>query len=87
MTLPVMSDIVDFQKKLIVDEMSYDRDEMTKNHFSLMKMLTTEQKGIYQEIMSSVMSESGRFFFLYEYGVLAKHFYGRLYLQACDQRG
>ncbi|KAH1260375.1 hypothetical protein GmHk_02G003518 [Glycine max] len=59
MTLPVMSDIVDFQKKLIVDEMSYDRDEMTKNHFSLMKMLTTEQKGIYQEIMSSVMSESG----------------------------
>ena len=74
MPLHVMSDVLDFENKLIIDEMSYDRDEMEKNNSSLMELLTIEQKNVYHEIIDSVLFESGGFFFLDGYSGTGKTF-------------
>jgi len=66
-----------FQNKFIMDELNYNKDEMAREHSSLLKCLTTEQLNVYEEIISSVVSEKSDFFFLYGYGRTGKTFMWR----------
>lgn len=74
MPFPIVSDVLDYQNRLIVDELSYDRDDMARTHCTLLESLTPEQKNVYSEIMEAVSTGSGGFFFLYGYGGTGKTF-------------
>lgn len=65
---------VDHSNRFIVDETSYDCDFLTKKHNQWKKMLTTEQKGIYDEITGAVSKKGGRIFFVYGFGGTGKTF-------------
>jgi hypothetical protein len=61
----VLGEDVDlFQNKLIVDELSYNRVELGQLHATLFQQLTEEQLSVYQKVMTSVLSETGQFYFL-----------------------
>ncbi|XP_045800265.1 uncharacterized protein LOC123894338 [Trifolium pratense] len=74
MPVPIVEDVNTFHNKLIADELSYDRVELAAMHATLVKKLTDEQHGVYQEILTSVLSGHGQFFFLYGYGGTGKTF-------------
>ncbi|MCH79969.1 ATP-dependent DNA helicase PIF1, partial [Trifolium medium] len=77
MPIPVVEDVTNFENKLIADELSYDRVELGVLHASLVQQLTEEQHGVYQKIMTSVLSGDGQFYFLYGYGGTGKTFLWR----------
>jgi hypothetical protein len=61
----VLGEDVDlFQNKLIADELSYNRVELGQLHATLFQQLTEEQLSVYQKVMTSVLSETGQFYFL-----------------------
>jgi len=47
-----------------MDKLNYNKDEMAKEHTSLLKCLTAEQLNVYKEIISSFVSKNSIFFFL-----------------------
>lgn len=65
---PDIVDGFDYQNKLIADELSYDKDEMSRRHNSLVKNLNHDQKKTCDEITNSVLSGRGGFYFLNGYG-------------------
>jgi len=60
--------------KFIVDQVNYDKGVMERLHTELTTKLTIEQKAVHDQIVSSVESGSGGFFFLYGYGGTDKTF-------------
>lgn len=59
---------------LIVDERSYDRADLAVKHDEWIKLMTPEQKKVYTQIMSSVLSNKGGVFFVYGFGGTGKTF-------------
>lgn len=55
---------IDNSNRLIVEEMRYDRNEEQQKHDQWIKMLTSEQKGIYDDIMNVVLNKKGGVFFV-----------------------
>jgi len=76
-----------FQNRFIMDELNYNKDEMAREHSSLLKCLTTEQLNVYEEIISSFVSEKSGFFFLYGYGGTGKTFMRRTLSAAVRSTG
>lgn len=74
MPKPVMSDVSQFENRLLEDELNYDKEELAALHLSLLNSLTDEQRAIYDEIVNYVMLDSGGFYFLYGYGGTGKTF-------------
>jgi len=74
MPTPVMSVANDYENRFIAAELSYNQDEMTRLHSSMITSLTAEQRDVYDRIIASVVSDSGGFFFLYGYGGTGKTF-------------
>ncbi|GAU30751.1 hypothetical protein TSUD_145490 [Trifolium subterraneum] len=74
MPQPIYEDVNSFENKLIADELSYNRVELGALHASLLQQLTEEQHYVYSKVMTSVLSESGEFYFLYDYGGTGKTF-------------
>jgi len=60
---PDMSNFSFFQNTFIVDELNYDKEDMTKQHASMLESLKTEQVGVYEEVMSAVLLQEEWFFF------------------------
>ncbi|KAL6520988.1 hypothetical protein OROGR_017557 [Orobanche gracilis] len=58
----------------IVDELNYNREQLSQKHLELLHSLTSEQMAVYDQIMQSVDSFAGGFFFLYGYGGTGKTF-------------
>lgn len=71
---PESSDLHLFENRFIVDELNYDRDEMSAKCTNLLNLMTDEQKQVYNQILESVLSDCGGFFFLYGYGGTGKTF-------------
>jgi len=59
---------------LILDERGYDRDNLTEKHAKWIKMLTLEQKSIYDDINGAVNENVGGVFFVYGFGGTDKTF-------------
>ncbi|MCH79884.1 ATP-dependent DNA helicase PIF1 [Trifolium medium] len=84
---PLDEDVNNFENQLIADELSYNRDELGVLHASLVQQLTEEQHSVYQKIMTSVLSESGEFYFLYGYGGTGKTFLWKTLSAALRSQG
>ena len=72
---------------LIMDERSYNREELKESHDIDIKKLTDEQKNIYDEITSAVAEKQGGVFFVYGFGGTGKTFIWRLLSSAIRSRG
>ncbi|KAK9669431.1 hypothetical protein RND81_13G129500 [Saponaria officinalis] len=66
--------------KLILDELSYDKDALFDEHARLISSLTDEQRSIYQEIMDAVRNGRGGVFSYMDTVALGRHLYGELYV-------
>ncbi|XP_057451809.1 uncharacterized protein LOC130743584 [Lotus japonicus] len=74
MSYPRFSETLQFENKFVVDELNYSKQEMRDTHEALLKSLTAEQSKVYKQIMSSVLSDDGGFYFLYGFGGSGKTF-------------
>jgi len=83
----IHSDSFIYENRLIIDELNYDKIQMSEIHFSLFQSLTVEQLVVYENIMTAVLSQVGGFFFLYGYGGTGKPLCGKLCLLQLDQKG
>lgn len=72
---------------LIMDELSYDRQELEADLERDIPKLTDEQKKIYDEITDAVFTKKGGVFFVYGFGGTGKTFLWRLLSAAVRVRG
>jgi len=71
---PIHSDSFIYDNRFIINELNYDKLQMSEMHSSLCQSLTVEQLLVYENIMTVVLSQVGSFFFLYGYGGTGKTF-------------
>jgi len=76
-----------FQNNFIVDELSYNKEDMGRQHSSLLQDLNCDQLKVYKEIMSAVLLQEGGFFFVYGYGGTVKTFIWRTFSCALRSKG
>jgi ATP-dependent DNA helicase PIF1 len=81
------ADVSNFENQLIADELDYDKDELSKLHAEMLGSLTDEQHDVYQQIMKSVLSGDGQFYFLYGYGGTGKTFLWKTLSAAIRSQG
>ena len=72
MPFPDSRYISQFGNRLIYDETNYNADDLHSEYERLYTALTTEQKGVYDTIMSSVQTGTGGVYFVYGYGGTGK---------------
>ncbi|GKC56059.1 ATP-dependent DNA helicase PIF1-like protein, partial [Tanacetum coccineum] len=87
MPFPDDAAILSSNNRLIHDELAYNTDELKEEHVRLKASMTDEQKKVYETIMSSAYSGSGRTFFLYGYGGTGKTFIWKTLAAAIRSRG
>uniref|UniRef100_A0A0D3EA48 ATP-dependent DNA helicase n=1 Tax=Brassica oleracea var. oleracea TaxID=109376 RepID=A0A0D3EA48_BRAOL len=80
-------DVTDSQIFLILDELSYNREELREEHDRDILKMTDEQRKIYKEIMDAVIGKRGGVFFVYGFGGTGKTFLWRLLSAAIRSRG
>ena len=66
--------VSEFGNRLIYDETHYNPEELQDEYVHMYASLTTEQKGVYDTIMTSVETGSGGVYFVYGYGGTGKTF-------------
>ncbi|XP_019096478.1 PREDICTED: ATP-dependent DNA helicase PIF1-like [Camelina sativa] len=76
---------IDNSNRLIVDEMRYNREFLAEKHAEWIKMLTIEQRSIYDEITGAVFNDLGGFF--YGFGGTEKTFVWKKLAAAVRSRG
>ncbi|XP_071719168.1 uncharacterized protein [Rutidosis leptorrhynchoides] len=74
MPYPSNEYVINTSNKLIHDELRYDRKALKVEHDQLFSSLTSEQKGLYDKIISAVEKYVGSVFFVYGYGGTGKTF-------------
>ncbi|KAI9124881.1 hypothetical protein K1719_004208 [Acacia pycnantha] len=74
MPTPVEGDIIDMSCLLILQEMNYNRDKETEASERMRRLMTDEQKAVFDDIMIAVTSRKGGFFFLHGFGGTGKTF-------------
>ncbi|XP_071739059.1 uncharacterized protein [Rutidosis leptorrhynchoides] len=79
--------VIDTTNRLIHDELRYDRVALKSEHDILFSSLTSEQKGVYDEIMSAVHNNVGGVFFEYGYGGTGKTFLWKTLSTAIRSKG
>ncbi|XP_057452636.1 uncharacterized protein LOC130744471 [Lotus japonicus] len=84
---PKFSEIHTFENRFVADELNYNRDEMVKIHDELVSSLTSEQNIVYKNVLDVVLSDNGRFFFLYGFGGTGKTFVWNTLSAALRSRG
>jgi len=77
----------DVQDVLINDELNYDRKALAKEHDRLMSSMTSEQRNVYDTIMTKVSQNKPGLFFLYGYGGTGKTFLWRAMASALRSQG
>ncbi|XP_004501122.1 uncharacterized protein, partial [Cicer arietinum] len=87
MPCPTHSNMNQFENRFLADELNYDKDELAATHISLLSSLTAEQRSVYDQIIASVMTNSGGFYFLYGYGGTGKTFIWRTLSAALRSQG
>ncbi|CAA7061608.1 unnamed protein product [Microthlaspi erraticum] len=76
-----------YSNRLLTDELSYDKDLLKVKHDEWIKMMTTEQKGVYDEITGAVLDKKGGIFFVYGFGGTGKTFMWKTLSAAIRSRG
>ncbi|XP_019087817.1 PREDICTED: ATP-dependent DNA helicase PIF2-like [Camelina sativa] len=78
---------IDNSNWLIVDEMRYNREFLAEKHAKWIKMLTIEQRSIYDEITEAVFNDLGGVFFVYGFGGTGKTFVWKTLAAVVRSRG
>ncbi|XP_019149843.1 PREDICTED: uncharacterized protein LOC109146643 [Ipomoea nil] len=73
--------------RLLLEEMSYDREALMHQHNSLHPKLTDEQLLIYNKVMRDVETEKGGMYFVYGYGGTGKIFLWKTISAALRSKG
>ncbi|XP_074370726.1 uncharacterized protein LOC141711915 [Apium graveolens] len=60
--------------RFIIEETSYDKDEMKKLHDANYSKLNVEQMKVYQSVINSIEHDKGRLFFVHDSGGCGKTF-------------
>ncbi|AES92028.1 PIF1-like helicase [Medicago truncatula] len=79
--------VPDVQDVLINEELNYDRKALGKEHERLMSSMTSEQRNVYDTIMTRVSQNKPGVFFLYGYGGIGKTFLWRAMGAALRSQG
>lgn len=87
MPYPLFSENINFENRLVADELNYNKEEMMQLHDELVRNLTVEQKRVYKKVMDAVLSNNGGFFFLYGFGGTGKTFVWNTLSAALRSRG
>ncbi|XP_019167582.1 PREDICTED: uncharacterized protein LOC109163289 [Ipomoea nil] len=74
MPLPNPADVSLLSNRLLLEELSYDREAMAKESEMLTSQLTDEQRVAYDTILGDVQCSNGGLFFVYGYGGTGKTF-------------
>ena len=77
----------EFGNRLIFDERDYNPSELQSEYESLYASLTTEQRNVYDTIMSSVEKGIGGVYFVYGYGGTGKTFLWKTLAAGIRRRG
>ncbi|XP_071705206.1 uncharacterized protein [Rutidosis leptorrhynchoides] len=87
--MPYPSDeyVINTTNRLIHDELRYDRKTLKLEHDNLFSSLTSEQKGVYEIIVSAVEENAGGVFFVYGYGGTGKTFLWKMLSTAIQSKG
>ncbi|XP_031090985.1 uncharacterized protein LOC115995982 [Ipomoea triloba] len=77
--MPLLSEEMSVRtdNRLILEELSYDRDSLAKESELLHSKLTNEQRSIYDVVIFDVYSNKGGLYFVYGYGGIGKTFLWR----------
>ncbi|XP_019156257.1 PREDICTED: uncharacterized protein LOC109152972 [Ipomoea nil] len=73
--------------RLLLEEMSYDREALMHQHNSLHPKLTDQQLLIYNKVMGDVETEKGGMYFVYGYGGTGKTFLWKTISAALRSKG
>jgi hypothetical protein len=87
MPQPDMSLITDRQNRLIYDELNYDRQSLAEEYTQLMSTMTSEQRKIFDKIMTRVTENKPGLFFLHGYGGTGKTYIWRAMSAALRSKG
>ncbi|XP_071740486.1 uncharacterized protein [Rutidosis leptorrhynchoides] len=87
MPYPSSDFVIDTTNILIHDELRYDRIALRSEHDILFSSLTSEQKGVYEVIVSAVNNNVGGVFFVYGYGGTGKTFLWKTVSTAIRSKG
>ncbi|XP_024636431.1 ATP-dependent DNA helicase PIF1 [Medicago truncatula] len=79
--------VPDVESRLIHDEMSYNRPVLAAQHDRMMSTMTSEQRNVYDKIMTRVKEDKPGLFFLYGYGGTGKTFIWRALCAALRSDG
>ncbi|CAN6832984.1 unnamed protein product [Brassica oleracea var. botrytis] len=69
------------------EELNYPREELRANHDKWIRLLTEEQRSVYDEILGSVQSGKGGVFFVYGFGGTGKTFLWNILSAAIRSKG
>jgi len=83
---PIHSDSFIYENRFIIDELNYDKIQMSEMHASLFQSLTTKQLDVYENIMTTVLSQVGGFFSYTVMVAREKRLCGKLCLLPLDQK-
>ncbi|XP_057450068.1 uncharacterized protein LOC130741240 [Lotus japonicus] len=84
---PRFAEGLNFGNKFVIDELNYNKEEMSKAHEELVSRLTEEQNDVYTQVLNSVLSNNGGFFFLYGFGGTGKTFLWKTLSAALRSKG
>ena len=84
---PIHSDSFIYDNRFIINELNYDKLQMSEMHSSLCQSLTVEQLLVYENIMTVVLSQVGSFFSYTGMVEQEKPLCGKLCLLQLDQKG
>ncbi|CAJ2631977.1 unnamed protein product [Trifolium pratense] len=87
MPQPDLSMITARENRLIYDELNYDRHSLVEEYTRLMSTMTSEQRRIYDKIMTRVTENKPGLFFLYGYGGTGKTYIWRAMSAALRSKG
>ncbi|XP_031096827.1 uncharacterized protein LOC116001065 [Ipomoea triloba] len=77
MPIPVLDNSQLTVNRLLFEELSYNREELTNEAYNLTMKFTDEQRPVYETIIGDVASNAGGLFFVYGYGGTGKTFLWR----------
>ncbi|GKV24803.1 hypothetical protein SLEP1_g34370 [Rubroshorea leprosula] len=88
-TMPVPTGVLlsNVHNKLVLDELSYDRASLIKQHEEYLSCLTAEQRNVYDRIMTAASDNKGGLFFLYGFGGTGKTFIWKTLSAAFRSKG
>ncbi|XP_071699903.1 uncharacterized protein [Rutidosis leptorrhynchoides] len=87
MPYPSSEFVIDTTNRVIHDELRYDRVALKSEHENLFSSLTSEQKGVYEVIVSAIHNNVGGVFFVYGYGGTGKTFLWKTLSTAIRSKG